>query len=89
MRSVSQFVNKFSSLILWVFSSFDRVIYKGHLPISWVTQFQRFVDYTLKIRRADFLKTLAPKWSQRLVEEGRRVLGDTLHTYRRYQAQAA
>jgi|HubBroStandDraft_1064217.scaffolds.fasta_scaffold87109_1 hypothetical protein len=71
MRSVSQFVNKFSSLILWVFSSFDRVIYKGHLPISWVTQFQRFVDYTLKIRRADFLKTLAPKWSQRLVDHAK------------------
>jgi hypothetical protein len=71
MKSVSHFTTKFSSLISWVLSCFDRVIFKGHLPIAWVQNFQRFVDYDLKIRRNDFLKNLAPKWSQRLVDHAK------------------
>jgi hypothetical protein len=68
MKAVSSFCVKFSSLISWVLSCFDRVIFKGHLSISRLDQFERFVDYVLKIRRADYLKNVGPAWSKRLVE---------------------
>ena len=68
MKTVCSFLSKFSSIISWVLSCFDRVIFKGHLPISRVSQFENFVDYVLKVRRADFLKEVAPGWSNRLVE---------------------
>src|ERR1700677_5103405 len=72
MKTVCSFVTKFASLISWVLSCFDRVIFKGYLPISRPDQFERFVDYILKIRRADFLNAVGPKLSERLVEHARR-----------------
>ena len=75
MKTVCSFFAKFASLISWVLSCFDRVIFKGHLPISRPVEFERFVDYTLKIRRADFLKTVAAQqWSERLVLNTPRVI---------------
>src|SRR5262245_1116284 len=71
MLPVCSFVAKFSSLIVWVLSCFDRVIFKGHLPISRASEFEKFVDYGLKMRRSDFLKTTAPQWSERLVEHAK------------------
>ncbi len=71
MKKVCSFLIKFASLISWTLSCFDRVIFKGHLPISRPSEFERFVDYRLQMRRADFLKFLAPKWSQRLVEHSK------------------
>ena len=71
MKPVCSFVAKFASLISWTLSCFDRVIFKGHLPISRASQFECFVDYVLKIRRADFLKELGPNWSERLVEHSK------------------
>jgi hypothetical protein len=71
MKTVCSFVVKFSSLISWVLSCFDRVIFKGHLPISQPYELENFVDYRLKMRRYDFLKVLAPKWSARLVAHSR------------------
>jgi hypothetical protein len=68
MKTVCSFVTKFASVISWILSCFDRVILKGHLPISRPSVFEKFVDCELKIRRADFLKVVGPKWSQRLVE---------------------
>jgi hypothetical protein len=73
MKIVCSFVTKFSSLIAWVLSCFDRVIFKGHLPISRVSEFERFVDYELKLRRYDFLQTVGPQWSERLVEHSKRM----------------
>src|SRR6516162_3642295 len=67
MNVVCSFVAKFSSLVVWVLSCFDRVIFKGHLPISRPREFEKFVDYRLKMRRCDFLKTTAPQWSKRIV----------------------
>lgn len=67
MITVCSFSTKFSSIISWVLSCFDRVIFKGHLAISRVDQFEKFVDYVVKIRRADFLKVVGPAWSARLV----------------------
>ena len=63
MKTVCSFVAKFASLIAWELSCFDRVIFKGHLPFSYASAFEKFVDYVLKMRRADFMEVTAPKWS--------------------------
>ena len=78
---VCSFLRKFSSLISWALSCFDRVIFKGHLPISRVSQFESFVDYVLKLRRADFLKVVAPTWSNRLVEHAQAFAQQAGRTY--------
>jgi hypothetical protein len=72
MMTVCSFCGKFATIISWVLSCFDRVLFKGHLPISRVDQFERFIDYVLKIRRADFVKVVGPVWSDRLVEHAKR-----------------
>ncbi len=72
MKTVCSFCGQFASIISWVLSCFDRVLFKGHLPISRVDQFECFIDYVLKIRRADFLKDVGPVWSDRLVEHAKR-----------------
>jgi hypothetical protein len=68
MKTVCSFATKFASVISWILSCFDRVILKGHLPISRPSEFEKFVDCELKVRRADFVKVIGPKWSQRLVD---------------------
>ena len=55
MKTLSRFVAKFTSLIVAVLSCFDRVIFKGHLPISNGPALEGFVDCVLKIRRCDFM----------------------------------
>jgi hypothetical protein len=72
MKTACSFLVKFASVISWALSCFDRVIFKGHLPISRVSEFERFVDYVLKVRRKDFLKHHGPQWSERLVEHAKR-----------------
>lgn len=71
MKTVCSFLTKFASIISWALSCFDRVIFKGHLPISRTYEFENFVDYRLKIRRADFAKSIGPAWSDRLVEHAK------------------
>jgi hypothetical protein len=71
MKIVCSFFVKFASVISWTLSCYDRIILKGHLPISRPAAFERFVDYTLHIRRADFLKTVGPEWSERLVDHSK------------------
>ena len=71
MKTVCTFLAKFSSIISWVLSCFDRTIFRGHLPISRPSEFERFVDYVLRMRRADFLKVRGPEWSNRLVEHAK------------------
>jgi hypothetical protein len=71
MKTVCSFVAKFASVISWVHSCFDRVLFKGHLPISRQYEFEKFVDYILKIRRSDFMKVVGPKWSERLVDHAK------------------
>ena len=51
MKTLSRFVTKFTSLIVAVLSCFDRVIFKGHLPITNGPALEGFVDHVLKIRR--------------------------------------
>ncbi len=67
MKTVCAFFVKFASLIGCVLSCFDRVIFKGHLSINRASKLENFVDYVLKMRRADFMETVAPGWSERLV----------------------
>jgi hypothetical protein len=71
MKTLSRFVAKFTSLIVAVLSCFDRVIFKGHLALAAPCELERFVDLTLKVRRSDFMKTLAPQYSDRLVAHAR------------------
>src|SRR5262245_21788837 len=71
MKTLSRFLVKFTSLIVAVLSCFDRVIFKGHLALAAPRELEYFVDCALKVRRSDFLKTLAPQYSDRLVEHAR------------------
>ena len=71
MKTLSRFVSKFTSLIVAVLSCFDRVIFKGHLALAAPCELEYFVDCVLKVRRCDFMKTMAPQYSDRLVEHAR------------------
>jgi hypothetical protein len=84
MKSVCSFCVKFASIVSWVLSCFDRVIFKGHLPVSRPATFENFVDYYLQMRRADFLKFVAPKWSQRLVDYAEAYAGKHGRAYKYY-----
>jgi hypothetical protein len=68
MKTLSRFVSKFTHLIVAVLSCFDRLIFKGHLALAAPCELEYFVDRVLKVRRCDFIKTLAPQYSDRLVE---------------------
>lgn len=67
MSTVCEFFVRFSSLILWKLSCFDRVIFKGYLSISRVSRFEGWIDGVLKIRRKDFLPLDGKRLSKRLV----------------------
>jgi hypothetical protein len=71
MKTLSRFVSKFTSLIVAVLSCFDRVIFKGHLALAAPCELEYFVDHVLKVRRSDFMKTMAPQYSDRLVAHAR------------------
>ena len=70
MKTLSRFAAKFTRLILAVLSCFDRVIFKGHLPISNGPALEGFVDCVLQIRRCDFMG-FAERQSEALVEHAR------------------
>jgi hypothetical protein len=71
MKTLSRFVTKFIRLIASVLSCFDRVIFKGHLALAAPCELEYFVDCILHVRRSHFMKTLAPQYSDRLVEHAR------------------
>jgi hypothetical protein len=68
MKTLSRFVTKFTRLIAAVLSCFDRVIFKGHLALAAPCELEYFVDCVLNVRRNDFMKTLVPQYSDRLVQ---------------------
>lgn len=72
MNTVWPFLAKFASLIVCVLHCFDRVIFKGHLAMASAKELERFVDYVLRVRRSEFIKTLAPRWSESLVAHAQR-----------------
>lgn len=88
MKTVCSFLVKFASLISWSLSCFDRVIFKGHLPINRAEELQKFVDYVLKLRRCDFMEKTAPQWSERLVEHGKKFAQKYGRTYEYVQGDS-
>ena len=81
MKTLSRFVAKFTSLIVAVLSCFDRVIFKGHLPISNGPALENFVDHVLKIRRCEFM-AFAEQQSEALVDAAKRAAADSGVEYR-------
>jgi hypothetical protein len=81
MSKVWRFVAKFASLIVCTLHCFDRVIFKGHLALAAPRQLEYFVDCVLKVRRSDFMKTIAPQYSERLVEHAQRWAQKARRTY--------
>src|SRR5262245_32278546 len=81
MKTLSRFAAKFTTLIVAVLSSFDRVIFKGHLPISNGPALEGFVDHVLKIRRCDFM-AFAEQQSEALVERAKRAAEEAGVEYR-------
>lgn len=67
MKFASRFLESFAQLVSWVLSCFDRVIFKGYLPFHSEGYLNSWVDYTLRIRRTEFIKQLGLK-SQELVD---------------------
>ena len=67
MKTLSRFVAKFTNLIIAAHSCFDRVIFKGYLPITNGPALEGFVDHILKIRRRDFMD-FAEEQSESLVD---------------------
>ena len=72
MKTLSRFVAKFTNLIVAVLSCFDRVIFKGYLPITNGPALEGFVDHILKIRRCDFMD-FAEEQSESLVDHAKRL----------------
>jgi len=81
MKTLSRFVAKFTNLIVAVLSCFDRVIFKGYLPITNGPALEGFVDHVLKIRRCDFM-AFAEQQYEALVEHARRLAQEAGVEYR-------
>src|SRR6185369_8198897 len=81
MNTVCRFLVKFSSLIVATLHCFDRVLFKGHLPLARATELERFVDYFLGVRRSHFMKVLAPQYSDSLVAYAQRWARKTNRTF--------
>jgi hypothetical protein len=81
MPSVCPVGDKFASLISWSLSCFDRVIFRGHLPINRADELQKFVDYVLKQRRRDFMNKTVDVWSERLVQHAKDYAAQHGRTY--------
>jgi hypothetical protein len=81
MKSLSRFVVKFTNLIVAVLSCFDRVIFKGYLPITNGPALEGFVDHFLKIRRMDFM-AFAEEQSEIVVNHAKRLAQEVGAEYR-------
>ena len=86
MKTLSRFVAKFTSLIVAVLSCFDRVIFKGYLPITNGPALEGFVDHVLKIRRCDFM-AFAEEQSETLVDHAKRLAQEAGAEYRFLQGK--
>jgi hypothetical protein len=86
MKTLSRFVTKFTSLIVAVLSCFDRVIFKGYLPITNGPALEGFVDHVLRIRRKDFM-AFAGEQSDALVEHAQRLAQEAGAEYRFLQGK--
>jgi len=69
-NAMSDFIKKFTHLIIGTLSCFDRVIFKGHLPFGGDAHLNSFVDHVLRMRRKDFIPMLE-QLSHRLVDHAK------------------
>ncbi len=67
-----RFTQKFAGSIIAVLGCFDRLIFKGYLPVGGNEHLNRYVDQSLKILRKDFLPEVQGM-SQELVDHARRM----------------
>src|ERR1700678_2000937 len=81
MATVWRFLTKFASLLVCTLHCFDRVIFKGHLAMASPRELERFVDYVLKVRRSHFIKDIAPRWADQLVDHAQRFARKAGRTY--------
>jgi hypothetical protein len=81
MNTVWRFLTKFASLLVGTLHCFDRVIFKGHLPMAAPAELERLVDWVLKVRRCHFLNDVAPQWSEGLVEHAKQFAAKAGRTY--------
>lgn len=81
MKRVWSFLVKFASLIVCTLHCFDRVILKGHLALAAPCELEYFVDRVLKVRRGDFMKLIAPQYSDRLVKHAQAWAQESGRTY--------
>lgn len=86
MKTLSRFVTKFTNLIVAVLSCFDRVIFKGYLPITNGPALEGFVDHILKIRRCDFMD-FAEEQSETLVDHAKRLAQEAGAEYHHLQGR--
>jgi hypothetical protein len=86
MKSLSRFVTKFTKLIVGVLSAFDRVIFKGYLPITNGAALEGFVDCVLRIRRVDFM-AFAERQSEALVAHAKHLAQEAGAEYQYLQGQ--
>ncbi len=86
MKTLSRFVTKFTNLIVAVLSCFDRVIFKGYLPINNGKALEGFVDHVLKIRRKDFM-AFAEQQSEILVDHAKRMAQEAGAEYHHLQGK--
>jgi hypothetical protein len=71
MKTVCSFLAKFANLIVCSLHCFDGVIFKGHLALAAPSQLATYVDWILRVGLTDFMKIIAPQYSDRLVEHAR------------------
>ena len=81
MKTLARFVSKFTNLIVAVLSCFDRVIFKGYLPLTNSEGLEKFVDHILKIRRIDFMR-FAEQQSERVVQHAKAMALDAGREFR-------
>ena len=82
---MNRFVKRFTSSIVAVLGCFDRVLFKGYLPIRCDSQLNGFVDHALKMKRKDFLPFVEAQ-SQQLVEHAQRLAEQARVPYERFWA---
>ena len=51
MKFATRFLDRFAEIIVTVLSCFDRVIFKGYLPVGNNAHLNSCVDYGLKMKR--------------------------------------
>jgi len=77
---VKEFLKKYDGSIAGSVSCFDRIIFKGHLPISWPEGMESFLRRE-KVLVKDF-KRYVTKVSQRVVEHAQAVAAESGRPYR-------